>query len=46
RRLETTMVQAFDAVRHQAEKHNTSLRQAAFVLAVERVAEATKLRGI
>jgi glutamate dehydrogenase (NAD(P)+) len=44
-RLERILVRAFDAVKNAAERYNTTLRIAAFVLAVERVAEAAVLRG-
>ena len=44
-RLERRMVQAFEAVKSKAALHQTTLRRGAFLLALERVAEATKLRG-
>jgi glutamate dehydrogenase (NAD(P)+) len=45
-KLEAYLVKAFADVWAVAEKHATSLRKAAFILAVERVAEATRLRGV
>jgi glutamate dehydrogenase (NAD(P)+) len=44
--LEKTMRQAFKAVAETAERYGTSLRTGAYVLAVDRVAEATRMRGI
>jgi glutamate dehydrogenase (NAD(P)+) len=44
-KLEAYLVNAFTATHATAQKHKVSLRQAAFILAVERVAEATTLRG-
>ncbi len=45
-RLEMLMVEAFDAVTGYAERHNVSLRIAAYMLAIDRVAFALKLRGL
>ena len=44
-RLERKMVQGFDAIKAKAEQHRTTLRRGAFLLALDRVAEATRLRG-
>jgi len=44
-KLEKIMVAAFDGVWAAKEKHNVDMRTAAFVVAVERIAEAMKLRG-
>jgi glutamate dehydrogenase (NAD(P)+) len=44
--LEQTMRTAFDAVYETGERHKTDMRTAAYILAVERVAEATRVRGI
>jgi glutamate dehydrogenase (NAD(P)+) len=44
--LEKTMTAAFTAVHHMSEHHKVPLRIGAFILAVERVAKAAKLRGI
>jgi len=40
------MTKAFHAVYEMHKKHGVDLRTAAFVLAISRVAEAMKLRGI
>ena len=45
-RLEQVMQRAFREVNEMAEKHKVDMRQAAYMLAVARVAEATKTRGI
>jgi glutamate dehydrogenase (NAD(P)+) len=45
-RLEHVMVDAFNEVAETAEKHNVDLRLAAYVVAVNRVAEAARLRGL
>ena len=45
-RLEKYMVRAFKAVAESAARHKCSLRGGAYVTAVERVAEATRVRGI
>jgi glutamate dehydrogenase (NAD(P)+) len=44
--LEQTMNLAFNSVHEKAELHKTDMRTGAYVLAVERVAEATSVRGI
>jgi glutamate dehydrogenase (NAD(P)+) len=44
--LERTMVEAFGHLRRIAEDKGLALRTAAFVLAIDRVAKATALRGI
>jgi glutamate dehydrogenase (NAD(P)+) len=46
RRLESYMVRAYRGVAEEAERHQASLRSGAYVFAVGRVAEATKVRGI
>lgn len=45
-RLDTLINRACDSVFASAEKHNTSLRNAAVCLAVERIAEARRVRGL
>jgi glutamate dehydrogenase (NAD(P)+) len=45
-RLEQVMVRAYRAVVELADRHGVDLRTAAQMLAVQRVAEATRLRGI
>jgi glutamate dehydrogenase (NAD(P)+) len=45
-RLRQVMDRAFDEVVHMAEKERLPLRQAAMLLAVSRVLEATRVRGI
>ena len=44
--LEKIMIRAFHEVRQSAEKHKVHNRIGAYVLAVGRVAEATKVRGL
>ncbi len=44
-KLEKIMVESFHAVWDRKEKYDVSLRTAAFVLAVERIAEAMRARG-
>ncbi|HUE83959.1 MAG TPA: Glu/Leu/Phe/Val dehydrogenase [Pyrinomonadaceae bacterium] len=44
--LEVTMTTAFKSVLETAEKYDTDMRTGAYILAVERVAEATSVRGI
>jgi glutamate dehydrogenase (NAD(P)+) len=46
RRLEVYMKRAYVSVAATAAKHKCSLRGGAYVLAVDRVAEATRVRGI
>jgi glutamate dehydrogenase (NAD(P)+) len=45
-KLESRMLAAWDAVAGTAQARDLSLRTAATVLAVERVAEAHRLRGL
>jgi glutamate dehydrogenase (NAD(P)+) len=45
-RLEEIMVESFDAVVHYAQTHGVNNRIAAYMVALDRVAEAIKLRGI
>ena len=45
-RLEDIMVRSFDEVLAQAEQYGTNLRTGAYILAVNRVADSTILRGI
>jgi glutamate dehydrogenase (NAD(P)+) len=45
-RLEEIMVESFDAVVHYAQTHGVNNRTAAYMLALDRVAFAIKLRGI
>jgi len=45
-RLERAMVRAYRAVAEAATRHRCSLRGGAYVVAVDRVAEATRMRGI
>jgi glutamate dehydrogenase (NAD(P)+) len=44
--LTAIMRSAYDAVRDTARKHSTSLRTAAFMVAIERVAKAVQVRGV
>src|SRR5690606_35422747 len=44
--LRKTLSTGFAAVRNVAAEHRTDLRTAAFALAIGRVAEATRLRGV
>ncbi len=46
RRLEKIMKRAFNEVRGAAEKYNVHMRTAAYIVGMNRVAEATRLRGI
>ena len=46
KKLERSMVKAYRHVAETAKRHKTSLRDGAYVVAVSRVAEATRLRGI
>jgi glutamate dehydrogenase/leucine dehydrogenase len=46
KRLEVYMKRAYASVAATARKHQCSLRGGAYVLAVDRVAEATRVRGI
>jgi glutamate dehydrogenase/leucine dehydrogenase len=45
-KLRTIMVNSFDAVLRTAEKHKVDMRTAALILAVGRVANAMKIRGL
>ncbi len=45
RRLELVMVRAFNDVIEVVEEHNTSMRIAAFMLAIKRVVDVTLMRG-
>ena len=45
-RLHRVMVRAFAAVYETAQQHNVDMRTAAYMVAVRRVAEAVRLRGI
>lgn len=45
-RLDEKMVTAFDAVAEAAESYQVDLRMAAYIVAVDRVAEAKSLRGL
>jgi glutamate dehydrogenase (NAD(P)+) len=44
--LEGTMRAAFNSVYETAERYDTDMRTGAYILAVDRVAEATRVRGI
>jgi len=46
RRLERMMRQAFDAVYHSASEHKVTLRIGAYVIAIDKVAQTLKVRGI
>lgn len=45
-RLKRIMTRAFRETHEQAERHGVSMRKGAYCVAVDRVAEATKLRGL
>jgi glutamate dehydrogenase (NAD(P)+) len=45
-RLEAKMVQAFTVVLETAQKYNVDMRVAAYIVAINRVATVTKLRGM
>jgi glutamate dehydrogenase (NAD(P)+) len=45
-RLEAKMVQAFDMVLETAEKYTVDMRTAAYIVAINRVATVTKMRGM
>jgi glutamate dehydrogenase (NAD(P)+) len=45
-RLQDTMVSSFNDVLRYAEKHKVNMRTAAYMLAIDRVAYETKMRGI
>ena len=46
RRLERVMVKAFADVHATAKKYNTDMRTGAYIVGIERVATATRVRGI
>ncbi len=46
RQLEEKMVEAFDAVLKMALKYKVDLRTAAYIVAIDRVATVTRLRGM
>ena len=46
RRLERVMVKSFNDVLAMAKKHDVDMRTGAYILAIDRVAEATRSRGI
>jgi glutamate dehydrogenase (NAD(P)+) len=45
-RLETKMCQAFDAVLATAKQYNVDMRTAAYIVAINRVATVTRMRGM
>jgi len=45
-RLEATLVTAFSEVHECAQKHRVSLRRGAYILALDRVAQVYKQRGL
>jgi glutamate dehydrogenase (NAD(P)+) len=45
-RLEAKMVEAFNAVRFTALKYDVDMRTAAYIVAIDRVATVTKMRGM
>ena len=45
-KLEVKMIQAFDAVLQTAERYKVDMRTAAYIVAINRVATVTKLRGM
>ena len=45
-RLKRKMTRAFRETHEQAKRHGVSMRKGAYCVAVARVAEATKLRGL
>ncbi len=45
-RLEAKMIEAFDVVRHTAQKYKVDMRTAAYIVAINRVATVTKMRGM
>jgi len=45
-RLEVKMVQAFDAVLQTAQRYKVDMRTAAYIVAINRVATVTKMRGM
>ena len=45
-RLEVKMMQAFDAVLQTAQRYKVDMRTAAYIVAINRVATVTKMRGM
>ena len=45
RRLENLMVKSFEDVWNMAQKYNSSMRMGAYMLALDRIVTASKLRG-
>jgi glutamate dehydrogenase (NAD(P)+) len=45
-KLERKMCEAFDAVFNTAQKYKTDMRTAAYIVAINRVATVTKMRGM
>ncbi|MGH9204006.1 MAG: Glu/Leu/Phe/Val dehydrogenase, partial [Vicinamibacterales bacterium] len=45
-RLEQKMVEAFDVVLHTSQKFKVDMRTAAYIVAINRVATVTKMRGM
>jgi glutamate dehydrogenase/leucine dehydrogenase len=45
-RLEAKMCQAFDVVLKTAQQYNVDMRTAAYIVAINRVATVTKMRGM
>lgn len=45
-RLEAKMIQAFEAVLATAQKYNVDMRTAAYIVAINRVATVTRMRGM
>jgi len=45
-RLETKMMEAFDAVLQTAQRYTVDMRTAAYIVAINRVATVTKMRGM
>jgi glutamate dehydrogenase (NAD(P)+) len=45
-RLEEILIDSFNQVLSRADEYKTDMRTAAYILAVNRIAEATRLRGI
>jgi len=46
RRADRVMKQAFDTVYHASQKYDVSLRTAAYIVAIDKVASTQKLRGV
>jgi glutamate dehydrogenase (NAD(P)+) len=44
--LQRIMTEAYESVSRTADEHDITLRTAAFVVAIKRVAAAVKLRGV